>query len=121
MTLKIVGCLSISTIGRRCVTIKRFAYMFTWSIIGERCVTLKIVSCLSMSNIWKRFVTIKGIGVHVERRNKFPRQLIPPLSKNSIDSSIPSMSYVMQPSIGKMKKSFLINYFLIHNASEVIM
>ena len=29
VTLKIVGCLSISTIGRRCVTIKRFAYMFT--------------------------------------------------------------------------------------------
>ena len=90
-------CLSISTIGRRCVTIKRFAYMFTRAIIGERCVTLKIVSCLSMSNIWRRCVTIKGICVHVERRNKFPRQLIPPLSKNSIDSSIPSMSYAMQP------------------------
>ena len=34
--------------------------------------------------------------------------------KNSIDSSIPSM----QPSIGKMKKPFLINYLFIHNAFE---
>ena len=82
--------------------------------------TLKIVSCLSMSNIWRRCVTIKGICVHVERRNKFPRQLIPPLSKNSIDSSIPLMSYVMQPSIGKMKKPFLINYLFIHNVFEAI-
>ena len=39
-------------------------------------------------------MTIEGICVHVERRDKFPRQLIPPLSmpsKIQCDSSIPSM------------------------------
>ena len=69
-------------------------------------------------------MTIKGICVHVERRDKFPRQFTNSTPqhafKNSVDSSIPSMSYVMQPSTGKMKKVFLINYFFIHNAFEAI-
>ena len=52
------------------------------------CMTLNIVGCLSMSNIWRRCVTIKGVCVHVERRDKFPRQLISHLSMPSKIQSI---------------------------------
>ena len=115
MTLNIVGCLSMSTIGKRCVTIKAVCiHVHISDNRGTLCDSEN--SCLSMSNIW-----IKGICVHVERRkqisettNSTPQHAF----KNSIDSSIPSMSYVMQPSIGKMKKPFLIKYFFIHDAFE---
>ena len=38
--------------------------MFTWAIIGNRCLKPKIVGCLSMSTIGKRSVTIKVVCVH---------------------------------------------------------
>ena len=68
-------------------------------------------------------MTIKGICVHVERRDKISETTYSTPQhafKNSIDSSIPLISYVMQPSTGKMKKPFLINFFFIHNAFEAI-
>ena len=55
-------------------------------------------SCLSMSNIGRRCVTIKAVCMHVERREKFPRQLYSPLSMPAIicfDCSISLTSNVM--------------------------
>ena len=81
-TLNIVGCLSMSTIGKRCVTIKAVCiHVHISDNRGTLCDSEN--SCLSMSNIW-----IKGICVHVVRRDKFPRQLIPPLSMPSKTQSI---------------------------------
>ena len=86
MALKIVGCLSMSTMRRRCVTITAVCVDVHMSDNRQTLMTLKIVGCLSMSNIWRRWVTIKGVCVHVERREKF--QLITPLSMSSKIQSI---------------------------------
>ena len=55
MALKIVGCLLMSIMRRRYVTITAVCVHVEMhahnACIGERCLTLKIVGCLSMSTI----------------------------------------------------------------------
>ena len=115
-TLNIVGCLSMSTIGKRCVTIKAVCiHVHISDNRGTLCDSEN--SCLSMSNIW-----IKGICVHVVRRDKFPRQLIHPSAcLQKLNRFVNTFDELCNAaSIGKMKKPFLIKYFFIHDAFEAI-
>ena len=89
MALKIVGCLSMSTIGKRNVTITAFRGDVHMSDNRQTlCDSENSWLPVDVEYIWRRCVTIKGVCVHVERRDKFPRQLISPLSMPSKIQSI---------------------------------